>query len=113
VDKGGPTVVPECFHDGMHGRIVRVIPIEKRMELHTDELLGVEEPRGLGDNILVPGVGPHECVHRSKFVNGALDEGVVGMKHNAVVDAGFPHRGYQTGPIQGYPKHRKFADMHV
>jgi hypothetical protein len=46
-------------------------------------------------------------------LEGALDEGVVGMKHDAVVDAGFPHRRYQPGPVQGNAKHREIADMHV
>ena len=111
---GSPPRSSEQIHERVYGRVVRVVAVDQRMKLETQELRVIEEALDLLD---VPGdsrVSPHEPVRLGNRLDDRADVLVVRVKDAAALVAVLLDDRCEAVAVERDVEHRpEVADVHV
>jgi hypothetical protein len=108
------TPLQEQLHEGVDSRVVRVVAVDQRMELQTQELRVLEEALHLVDVSREARVPPHEPVRLGDRLDHRADVVVVGVEHAAALVAVLGDDRCQPVAVERHVEHRtEVADVHV
>src|SRR5712691_1840898 len=98
----------------MDGRVVRVVAVEERMQLHPEELRVLEKFLCLGKVAGQPWVRPYKAVHAWDRLHHLAYVCVVRVEDDPRADVMLLHQRHQPVAVERDAEHRlERADVHV
>jgi hypothetical protein len=113
VDQDGHVPLDEQLVERVHHRVVRMVAVEERMELHAEETRVIEKRCRLLDEPSDARVRPDEPVGAGNGLDDLPHIGVVRMEDQPAVDALRLHEVDQAVPVEPHVEERELSHVHV